>query len=201
MWPQPGAAVSGRNASFAPSTLLSWDTGRCFDPDSWVWASPRAERVAIELTWTGLCEVGTSGCNRELESTDAHLTDDDSASVYCEMKSVQHESSNKDVPFDNESCLAAERASLAVGLETLPQPRLPENLSCNAWEVTCQALPPLVVSTFGRDVQFTNTRSTRTSAEPSADGVLEWPDLCGRARDGVRRRVDRPPTHHTLADA
>lgn len=201
MWPQTGEAVPNRNASFAPSTLLAWDSGRCVDPHSWVWSSPRAERVAVELTWTSQCEIGSPGCNRQPESADTEPNIDETATAICELKSVQHESSNKDVPFDNESCLAAERAPLTVGFETLPPLQSPENLSCNAWEVTCQALPPLVVFTFARDVQFTNHRPVWAIGEPFPDGVLQWPHLCEEARDGVRRRVDRPPTHHPLAHA
>jgi len=164
----------------------------CFDPQSWVWSAPRAERVALEITWDHPCEIGQPSCDRVAESVVEELTVDQ-ASQFCALKLAQHEKSESEAPFDNELCLQSARELLSIDY-TVPEPvDIGWQLVCRESDPECRSMPPvrqpirdLTTSPSGV-VQFLVVADTR-------DVDAAWPSDENRPRRGVRRRVDRPPT-------
>lgn len=182
-----------------PTQYLESGGGSCADPMSWVWVAPRAERIELSVESVGLCEIGTSGCDRVPESAPIEGVFDD-VKTMCSLKSQHFEASGALGLFDNEACMKAERRTvientMAISLPEPPDPG-PRGPSCSQTDSQCHSLPPIPVrleivssgSGSGLAGLIEDDEQTEEKSRPVGRFVAP-------AR-GVTHRIFRPPIHH-----
>jgi hypothetical protein len=120
----------------------------------------------------------------------------------CALKHAQHEQSGAEGEFDDKACLRSEHSpALADALLETPAPinDVAPELTCSEDDPSCRSLPP---------ASPTQPSYARISAPATLPLAMAWverlsprwdPTQLGEARDGVRRRVERPPSGSTLS--
>lgn len=202
------ALAAVRDGGPAPmSTLSDWEAPfesggvGCYDPVAWVWAEPRAERVAVEVPAGTPCEIGAHGCDRIAESTldevgFSALEETAAPQSICDLKSKQHASGDEDEVFDAADCLEAERDIIAESLPVQrPLPQRPRGPSCSELGDECHPLPPGAPVTAPELVRAASVMPPTlpaplpTVAQAQRRGLRP---VLGPS-EGVRTTVDRPP--------
>ena len=195
LWPVAVDATAVLVSQAVQDVYLESGGTSCHDPYSWVWSASRAERVFVDVDPGRPCEIGASGCHRQPESLLPSSDHFDSINAVCGLKSKQHASSEQSGEFNNEACVQAEsRAVLENVMITIDYSDLPRGPACTRDDPRCQSLPPIPAS-------------VQPPAAPTASGVTQSPnplvtvvpgamafEADFNLLDGVRRRVERPPT-------
>jgi hypothetical protein len=173
----------------------------CWDPHSWVWQAPRAERVALasRAAWDpATCEIGREGCARQPESAlpegGVNALSYETAALTCALKRAHHEQREGAEPFDAKSCLESQMTLWSV--EDLPPPRRPrpfEGLLCSEQDPACVPMPPLPERAEAPVAPPPACRPWGLPASRVPVAATWRPQDLGEARAGHWRRVDRPP--------
>jgi hypothetical protein len=179
---------------------LASSTFGCWDPQSWVWQAPRAERVTLTARPGSadptVCEIGTEGCARRPETTVPDLATStwEAAALTCDLKRAHHEQRDGAEPFDAKSCLESQLTLWSGDDGPLPaRPRPFERIVCAEQDPQCVPMPPLPAQP---EPPLSPPPATATAPRrpPSVlSNGLRLGDAPGAARPGHRRRVDRPP--------